>query len=110
MTSSSEETDRTLAFLVAIDDTAVSGGDKGLFGGRQEPTVQRIGIAQLRANLEETLEGLADLFRRIEHTPVGLPIKEVQVAFEITATGKVALLGTGAEVAGKGAITLTLGR
>jgi hypothetical protein len=109
LTSSTKDTARTLTFLVSIDDSVSPGGEKGLFTGRLEPTLQNVSVAHLRDSFEETLTGLAVLFAKLDNTPIGLPVKEVQVSFEVTATGKVALLGTGAEVAGKGAITITLG-
>jgi hypothetical protein len=99
----------TLEFVVSFDDETAAGGEKGIFGRRDDPQLRRIPVAAVRESLRETLSGLRHLFDGVTEAPACLPLKEVQVSFEVTATGKVALIGTGAEVAGKGAITLTFG-
>jgi hypothetical protein len=40
----------------------------------------------------------------------GYQVEEVTLSLEVGASGKVSMFGTGAEVSGKGAITLTLKR
>lgn len=102
-----------LNILVSIDDTAVSSttGEKGIFGrrGGDDGSVQRIPVAVLRENLQRTVDGLQQVLRDIRIPEDGMPLREAQVSFEITASGGIALVGTSAQVAAKGAITLTFG-
>ncbi|MEV8438457.1 hypothetical protein AB0425_13855 [Actinosynnema sp. NPDC051121] len=112
MTDIAPHTDeRTLDFVVAFDDESAGGGDKGLFSShRDSPRVQAISVATLRQNLVETMANLRAMFDGVVEFHPDLPIKEVTVSFEVTATGKVTLLGTGAEMTGTGAITITFGK
>jgi len=101
--------EQQIAFLVTLDDSS-AGGEKGLFGSRvRNPEVRAIGAETIRKNFRSTLEALREIFGDLNEVRAGLPLREVQLSFEITASGKVVILGTGAEVAGKGAITLTFG-
>ncbi|WP_225438540.1 hypothetical protein [Candidatus Frankia nodulisporulans] len=88
-------------------------GDKGLFGRRDGdgdgPSIRHIPVTVLRENLRQITAGLRDLFDDIAAQPGGLPLREAQVTFEVTASGGIALVGTSAQVAGRGAITLTFG-
>ncbi len=103
----------TLTFLVSVedDDAVLGAGEKGIFGrpAVQPPSLREIPVSVLQNNLTQTLESLRVMFEIDSGTDGRLPLKQVEVSFEVTASGKIALLGTGAEVAGKGAITLTFG-
>jgi len=101
----------TLDFLVAVTEEELEvQGTKGLFGrGEREIVLQEISVETLRRNLRSTMVALREAFDGLERLGDGLPLKEVQISFEVTASGKISLLGTGAEVAGTGGITLTFG-
>jgi hypothetical protein len=43
-------------------------------------------------------------------TPLGLPLKSMEVALTITAEGAIGFLGTGAKASAEGSITLTFER
>lgn len=97
----------TLAFLVTEGDEAED-REKGIFGRRENLSVRRIPIAVLRDNLHRTVTELRKLFDEISTDKSGMPLKQVQVQFEVTATGGITLVGT-AQIASKSAITLTFG-
>ncbi|MEV4660891.1 hypothetical protein AB0J85_02985 [Micromonospora echinofusca] len=100
----------TLTFLVSLDDTTTIVGDKAIFGRRDEPALCQVPLAALKAQLQETVGSLGELFQELAAHTDGISLKEVQIGFEVTAAGKVALLGTSLQSGGKGAITLTFGR
>ncbi|WP_322751846.1 MULTISPECIES: hypothetical protein [unclassified Frankia] len=99
---------------MAIDDSDAGPvgpvGDKGLFGrGDGEPSIRQIPVAILRENLRRAVGGLRELFDEIAEQPGGMRLRQAQIAFEVMASGGIALVGTSAQLAGKGAITLTFG-
>jgi len=102
----------TVPFLIAVDDAdeASGVGDKGLFGRVSgEPSLRQVPVAILRENLRQAVGGFRALFDEIAAEAGGMPLRQAQVSFEVTASGGVAFVGTSAQVAGKGAITLTFG-
>lgn len=113
----------TLPFLVSIDDREATPertgfGEKGLFGrrggdadqdGEGAPTVRNIPVSVLRDNLQRAVDGLQGVLGTITVPDNGMPLREAQVSFEVTASGGIAFVGTSAQVAAKGAITLTFG-
>jgi hypothetical protein len=106
------EVTATLPFLVSVEDGEPpgAGGTKGIFSrGDSEVALREIPITVLRDNLRRTVAGLRELFDEIARTGGELPLRQAQIGFEVTASGGIALLGTTAEIAGKGAITLTFG-
>jgi len=118
--SGSQDTEvplETLSFLVSIDDEpeqATGVGDKGIFGrggggGVGESSIRDIPVAVLRDNLQRAVLGLQHVIGSITVPPGGMPLKEAQVSFEVTAGGGITFVGTSAQVAAKGAITLTFG-
>nr|WP_042193410.1 hypothetical protein [Kibdelosporangium sp. MJ126-NF4]CEL20760.1 hypothetical protein [Kibdelosporangium sp. MJ126-NF4] len=96
-----------LPFLVSIDETEETSGSKGIFSDK-EPKVRRIPVDVLKENLTRTVGTLREMFDEIADGTGKLPLKTAQITFEVTATGGITLVGT-AQVAGKGAITLTFG-
>jgi hypothetical protein len=99
-----------LNILVAVEENA-DVGEKGWFSrGERDLTTVTMDPANLRRNLQSTLDALRVAFDGLTEVRAGLPLKEVQVSFEVSATGKITLLGTGAEVTGTGGITLTFGQ
>jgi hypothetical protein len=104
------EDEETLTFVVSImddDDNSEAAGTKGIFGQRDLPAIRQIPVAILRENLHRTVNELGSLFRNLATPEDTMILKQVEVSFEVTASGKVALLGASAEASGKGAITLT---
>ncbi|WP_236792338.1 hypothetical protein [Amycolatopsis sp. GM8] len=100
-----------LPFLVTIDDEAdVNGGEKGIFRRNQEEfAVRKVPVDVLKKNVQQVVEGLREVLEGVVEGAGVLPLKTAQVAFEVTATGGITLVGT-AQVSGKGAITLTFGQ
>lgn len=102
----------TLTFLVSLeDDETPNAGEKGIFGRSTDrsTSLRDIPVNILQNNISQTLESLRELFDVESHTGSTFPLKQIEVAFEVTASGKIVLLGAGAEIAGKGAIKLTFG-
>ncbi|WP_394361903.1 hypothetical protein [Amycolatopsis sp. SB7-3] len=111
MTGPKTSENQTLTFIVAIDEDLTDRNEKGIFGSvKTEPVAKSVNLAILRRNLQDTLNGLAELFEGITQVGTDLPLKEVEISFEVTAKGRVALLGTSAETAGKGGIKILFGR
>ncbi|MEU6757344.1 hypothetical protein [Streptomyces sp. NPDC046685] len=71
--------------------------------------VRDIPVAVLRANLQRAVDGLQQMIGEIDVPEGGMPLRQAQVSFEVTASGGIAPVGTSAQVAAKGAITLTFG-
>jgi hypothetical protein len=67
-------------------------------------------ISTLHKNFAATVEALKRVFSGLPDLHPTLPLEEVQLTFEVTASGKVALLGTSTQLAGRGAITLIFAR
>ncbi|MBT2398621.1 hypothetical protein [Streptomyces sp. ISL-100] len=110
----------TLSFLVSIDDAESTGagakdstGDKGIFGRRageaDNGSVRDIPVAVLRDNLQRAVNGLQQVIGTIVVPEGGMALRQAQVSFEVTASGGITLIGTSAQMAAKGAITLTFG-
>ncbi|SFD60397.1 Pepco domain-containing protein [Streptomyces aidingensis] len=101
----------SLSVIVSIDDAEdVPGGSKGLFRSRGEETsVREIPVAVLHRNLQRTVDALQQVIGELQVPSGGMPLREAQVSFEITAGGSIAIVGTSAQVSAKGAITLTFG-
>jgi DUF1365 family protein len=105
-----DKPDRKLSVVVAVDDDSGT-GTKSIFRQRERDlTVEEISAATIGRNLQACLDALRDVFSGLGDLHDGLPLKEAQVAFEIGASGRVSVFGTGAEVSGTGSITLTFGR
>ncbi|MFI5954452.1 hypothetical protein [Cryptosporangium sp. NPDC051539] len=104
------ESGETIDVLVTMDDTPASGGDKGLFSRAAAPVVAAVPVAALHESFTTAIDGLKKIFSDLPSMNPDLPLQQVQLQFEITASGKIALVGTGAETAVKGAITLTFAR
>lgn len=101
----------SLPFIVALD--AGDGADSDTMGlfrrGEAELAVRHVPLAALRENLKNTMALLGGLIEEAIATGGTLPLREVQLSFEVSASGGINLVGT-AQVGGKGAITLTFGK
>jgi len=99
----------TLPFIVAVDrdDDDV----KGMFGRAGASVALRdVPVAALRENLRQLAVSLRSLLDEVAEESGRLPLKEVQLSCEVTASGGIQLLGVGGEVGGTGAVTFTFGR
>jgi hypothetical protein len=100
-----------LDFIVTVDDTGASEyGDKGIFSSRSEPFLKAVPVEVLKTNIQDAISGLRDVFSDVAQATEGLVLQQIQVGVEVTAGGKVALVGTSVEASGKGIITLTFSR
>lgn len=73
-------------------------------------TQTKIDADALGDRLNTLLVAFGESLKRAPASIADFQLAEVTVAIEVTASGKVALLGTGAEMAGKGGLTLKLAR
>jgi hypothetical protein len=71
---------------------------------------EEVPIDALRTNLDAFLNGMEGALPAIPATMSGYQINEITLSLEVGASGKVSLMGTGAELSGKGGLTLTLTR
>ncbi|XVV15640.1 Pepco domain-containing protein [Actinoplanes sp. CA-131856] len=100
----------TLNFLVAADEET-GGGTKGIFSrGDRDVVLRDISVETVQRNLASTIGKLREAFSGLRDAGGDLPLKSVEVSFEISATGTITILGTGVETSGTGGITLTFER
>ena len=94
--------------------------------GREENTTDRAGVFErmgnarfgtrqvdkdaLRSQLSSFLSAMQDVLDDLPELLGGFAIEEVTLTAEVSASGSVSLLGTGAEVGGSGGLTFTLKR
>jgi hypothetical protein len=71
---------------------------------------QRVPTAQLKDNVAAFVQNMGDAIEGVPARLAGFSIESIQLSAEISATGKVSLLGNGGELTGKGGITFTLTR
>jgi hypothetical protein len=101
----------TLNFLVAADEDESGGGTKGIFSrGDRDVALREISVQTVQRNLESTIAKLRQAFSGLQGAGGDLPLKSVEVSFEISASGTITILGTGVETSGTGGITLTFER
>ncbi|WP_369184722.1 hypothetical protein [Streptomyces sp. Y1] len=101
----------SLVFWVteAEEEAEGDGDSMGLFRRDREAVLRRIPIGTLRTNLEQTVDSLQAMFERIADRGGSLPLKEVQLSFEVSAKGGVQLVGT-SEIQGTRGITFVFGK
>jgi hypothetical protein len=100
----------SLPCIVAVDGEGADGETMSLFRrGEAELAVRHVPVAALRENLKRTMAMLGGLIEDAMATGGSLPLRQVQLSFEVSANGGINLVGT-AQVGGKGAITLTFGK
>lgn len=98
-----DESAATIPVVVTLDEAA-DGDEMGLFGrGEGETTVRMIPVDELRANLGRTVAALRHAFTEVGEHLGPLSLSEIQLGFEVSASGHVALIGT---AGAKAAITL----
>jgi hypothetical protein len=80
----------------------VFGKSDGEFGLLDEKRQSLLPVDELRQNMDAFLDSLKNT--------AGMKLTEVTVAVGINATGKIGILGTGAEAGGDATLTLTFER
>jgi NTP-dependent ternary system trypsin peptidase co-occuring protein len=97
----------TLPFLVTAEDPADQ-DTMGVFSRQEaEVVLRQVPVAALRQSLRQAMGTLRSVFEEVADAPGRLRVREVHVAFEVSASGGVRFVGT-TEVAGRGTITLVL--
>ncbi|MDN3021595.1 hypothetical protein [Streptomyces sp. S.PB5] len=94
-----------LTFWVSYDEEAEGSGDSmGLFGGSGEAVLRSIPLGPLRKNLTEAVDALQGLFADITARGGPLPLCEVQLSFQVSASGGVQFVGTSQMQSGRGIV------
>jgi len=70
----------------------------------------KLSVDEVRDNLSDFLRSMETVVQGIPGKLGGLSVSTVSLKAEISAKGKVSLLGTGGELGGTGGITITLTR
>lgn len=97
----------SLEFWVTEDEEEDS-GTMGVFRRDREAVLRRVPLGALRSNLTETVDALQTLFEQIADRGGPLPLKEVQLSFQVSASGGVQLVGS-SQVQGTRGITFVFG-
>lgn len=71
-------------------------------------TRTKLSAAQLGENLTTFLGSMETVVKAIPNSLGGMSVSSIELKAEITATGKISLVGTGGELSGTGGITITL--
>ncbi|MFB6893848.1 hypothetical protein ACFCX4_31540 [Kitasatospora sp. NPDC056327] len=98
----------SLEFWVTEDEQD-DGDTMGVFGRDREAVLRRVPLGALRGNLAETVDALQKLFEQIAERGGPMPLKEVQLSFQVSASGGVQLIGS-SQVQGTRGITFVFGR
>lgn len=102
--------------LVVTDDTASLVAETRSWEAPSE-TIGRQKVAisfdKLEQEMARFLQMVGRLFNRAEqeaHRKAGMQLNEIELSIEINSEGQISLVGTGAKVGSKGAITLKFKR
>lgn len=96
--------------VLGFDDS--SGKDR-IFGvGRSQAKVARDKVSpeELKKRLDSFVSSMGDVVSGVPDKLADYQVNEISFTAEVSATGKVGLLGTGVDVTGGGGITITLTR
>ncbi|MFJ3788477.1 hypothetical protein [Kitasatospora sp. NPDC090091] len=97
----------SLDFWVTEDEEE-DGETMGVFGRDREAVLRKVPLGVLRKNLTETVDALQALFAQIAERE-GPMLKEVQLSFQVSASGGVQLVGS-SQIQGTRGITFVFGR
>lgn len=88
------------------------GGDRGWRRSRAEVNLVRntVGSATIRERLVEFLNAMSDAISGIPEFLGPLYVSEIELSAEISASGKISLMGSGAEIGSTGGISFKLVR
>lgn len=85
----------TVDFWVSPDEEGENPGDSmGMFSGSGEAVLRSIPLGPLRKNLTDAVDALQGLFADITARGGTLPLREVQLSFQVSASGGVQFVGT----------------
>ncbi|WP_433291147.1 Pepco domain-containing protein [Actinoplanes sp. CA-030573] len=100
----------TLDFLVSAADEPVPDSKSIFSRGDHDVARCEISVDAFQANLESTIAKLRRAFTGLATAGDDLPLTKVEVTFEVTASGKICILGTGVETSGTGGFKLVFER
>jgi hypothetical protein len=85
---------------------------RGAFIRSQDIRYARVKVPtlELETQLQEFMKAMDQVVSKLPSQVGGFKFDSVTLAVEVSAKGRVSLLGTGGELAGKGGLTLTLKR
>ena len=110
MPDTSELSGQFLPFLVADVDVEDEDTMGGLFRrGEERIALRQIPAAVFRDSLTRTISMLSSVLGEIADESLGMPLREVQIGIEVSASGGIQLVGT-AQAGTTGAITLVFHR
>lgn len=103
------------ATSVTEEDRTVVGDEKGLFSRERVTstvtTEALVPVESLKANISDVTASLSDALEpAVAHAPTGLHLSEVCVQLEVTAEGRVNLIGVAGSVGATAGITLRFSR
>ena len=106
MSNAAEKSDQFLPFIVVVPDDSGEGTMGGLFSpGDIKIALREIPAHVLRESLSRTISTLSSVLGDIADESLGMPLQEVQIGVEVSASGGIQLVGT-AQAGTTGAITL----
>jgi hypothetical protein len=101
-----ETSDQFLPFLVIDEEELDQDAMGGLFRrGAERVVLREIPAQVLRESLSRTITMLSSVLGEIADESLGMPLAEVQIGVEVSASGGIQLVGT-AQAGTTGAITL----
>lgn len=105
------QSDQEYVWILGLEGEDDEGyADRGLFFRRDEARVgrQRVPAERLQDNVEAFVHAMGRAIAGVPSVLSGYSIDSIEISAEISASGKVSLLGNGGELAGKGGIAFTL--
>ena len=93
-------------------EISVLGRDEGEDRGLREFLLRRreIDVDKLKKDLQTFLGHIESIVSELPAAVSGFGLDSVELSVEVSAKGKVSLLGSGGEMGGKGGLTFTLRR
>ncbi len=102
----------TISIIGIEDEEAEESAERGWRRHSREIIAAQgeVNAQDLGDRLNRLLQAIGASVKRIPTTIADFQVSELTLAIEISASGKVSLMGTGAEVTGKGGLTVKLSR
>jgi hypothetical protein len=97
----------TVDFWVSLDEEGENSSDSmGMFSRNGEAVLRSIPLGPLRKNLTEAVDALQGLFADITARGGTLPLREVQLSFQVSASGGVQFVGTSQMQSGRSIVLI----
>jgi hypothetical protein len=108
---SNDQRDDQYVWIFGLDDDE-GGADRALSFRRDDVRLarQRVPAEQLRDNVGAFVRAMGRALEGVPSALSGYSIDSIEISAEVGASGKVSLLGNGAELVAKGGIAFTLTR